>query len=71
MVGQPRVYMASFRLPHLSQACAMRACELMPTLMTFMGSMPGMIAVVVVAAAWYKDELGKRGKQGWKLAVLE
>ncbi len=34
-----------FLLRHLSQACAILLCALVPTLMTFMGKMPGMIVV--------------------------
>ena len=29
---------------HRSQACAIRLCELVPTLITFIGRMPGMVA---------------------------
>lgn len=34
-----------FLLRHLSQAWAIRLCELVPTLMTFMGRIPGILAV--------------------------
>lgn len=34
-----------FLLRHLSQACAIRLWALVPTLITFIGSIPGMVAV--------------------------
>ena len=33
-----------FLLRQRSQACAMRACELLPTLITFIGKIPGMVS---------------------------
>jgi hypothetical protein len=40
------LHYSTFLLLHLSQACAIRLCALLPTLITFIGSIPGMIAVV-------------------------
>lgn len=38
-----------FLLRHLSQAWAIRLWELVPTLMTFIGRIPGILAVLLIA----------------------
>ena len=37
----------TFLLLHLSQACAILLCALVPTLITFIGSIPGIVAAVL------------------------
>lgn len=61
-----------FRWTHLSQACAMRDWALDPTLMTFIGRIPGMMPVcaggVVVAPVlcecWLNVDWGDRIEVG-------
>jgi len=60
-----------FLLRHLSQAWAILLCALVPSLITFIGRMPGMIAICSLVEGFYRDIQLDQGSHRCSRVVLK